>query len=94
VNERDTVSLIEGMKLIEKGMMDHLEKEGLEQIDAEGSRFDPNLHEAMELQVVDDREKDGLVAEELTRGFLYKGALLRPARVKVYKYVEAKKEKE
>lgn len=94
VNERDTASLIEGMKLIEKGMMDHLEKEGLERIEAEGSRFDPNLHEAVELQVVDDREKDGLVAEELTRGFLYKGTLLRPARVKVYKYIEAREEKE
>ncbi len=90
----ESASVIEGMKLIEKGIMDHLAKDGLERIEAFGSRFDPNLHEAMELQVVSEKEKDGLVAEELIRGFVYKGTLLRPARVKVYRYVQPDNENE
>ncbi len=87
-NTDDAGSLIEGIRLIEKGIMDFLSKEGLEEIDAEGKPFDPTYHEAVEIQSVEDKDQDYIVAEVLVRGFMYRDSLLRPARVKVYKFVE------
>ncbi|MFQ6102820.1 MAG: nucleotide exchange factor GrpE [Candidatus Glassbacteria bacterium] len=90
VQSSDTKKLVEGVELIERNIMDFLEKEGLEEIEALGKTFDPTLHEALEVQVVDDEKKDGLIAEVLIRGYKYKDVLLRPSGVKVYKF--AKKE--
>gem|GEM_PF-137999 len=86
--ESEQGMLVEGVRLIEKGIMDFMKKEGLEEIDADGKPFDPSYHEAMGVEVVDSREKDGLVAEVLMPGFMYRDSLLRPARVRVLKYIE------
>ena len=86
--ESEQAMLVEGVRLIEKGIMDFMKKEGLEEIDADGKPFDPSYHEAMGVETVDNREKDGLVAEVLMPGFMYRDSLLRPARVRVLKYIE------
>ena len=59
-----------------------LEQEGLERIDAEGSSFDPSLHEAVahEPSEGDDGPE---VAEVMRAGYCFKGRVLRPAMVKV-----------
>lgn len=55
---------------------------GLEEIQAEGAAFDPNLHEA-----VAKERRDGALAnrvlEEVSTGFQYRGKVLVPAKVKV-----------
>jgi molecular chaperone GrpE len=84
----DNAKLLDGVKLIEKGIMDFLKREGLEETDARGKRFDPSVHEAIEVRRTDDPEKDGLVAEVLVPGFHYLEILLRPARVSVFKFGE------
>ncbi|KKT12675.1 MAG: Protein GrpE, partial [Candidatus Azambacteria bacterium GW2011_GWC2_43_27] len=45
-------------------------------------KFDPLKHEAMESV---DGDESGVVAEEKQKGYLMKGEVLRPAKVKVYK---------
>lgn len=70
----------EGVELVFKELKATLEREGLEEIAAEGAEFDPNRHEAVE-----SREQEGLeaptVIEVLRRGYLFKGQLLRAAMV-------------
>ena len=57
-----------------------LEKAGLERIEAKGTPFDPNEHEAV---LQDDGDGEPVVAEVLRTGWKLKGRVLRPAMVKV-----------
>ena len=61
-----------------------LEKRGLTAIDAEGSDFDPNLHEAMTHEI-SDRHRNGEVIEDLRTGYMLSNQLLRATWVKVAK---------
>jgi len=71
-----------GVELIYKQLQDALQKLGLRAISAQGERFDPHLHEAVEM--VDTTEaEDHKILDELQRGYKLKDRLLRPAMVKV-----------
>jgi molecular chaperone GrpE len=61
-----------------------LEEEGVEEIKSEGEKFDPNFHEAVGETEVEGKEA-GYVVEVLQKGYLLKGKLLRPAKVRVSK---------
>jgi molecular chaperone GrpE len=77
--------LATGIELICQKMKAILLNEGLQEINPVGGLFDPLLHEA--LGVIDaGPEKDGLVMEELVRGYLLQGKLLRASRVRVGRY--------
>lgn len=71
-----------GVAMIYRQMMGILEKHGVSIIKAEGENFDPKLHEAV-MRVSDADKPDGLIVEELQRGYLYRGTALRPSMVKV-----------
>ena len=71
-----------GFELIYKQLQDALQRLGVQPVPAVGQRFDPHVHEAIEM--VDTTEaEDHQVLEELQRGYKYKDRLLRPAMVKV-----------
>lgn len=72
--------LCAGLYMVRSQMMAVLSEEGLRPIEATGRRFDPSLHEAVELC---EGEEDGLVVEEISRGYLLGDVVLRPAKVKV-----------
>ena len=72
----------QGVAMTFQQMMDVLVREGLEEIPALGERFDPHLHEAVEARVVEGLE-EGMILEELRRGYRFQGQLLRPALVRV-----------
>ncbi|MGK7313182.1 MAG: nucleotide exchange factor GrpE [Candidatus Longimicrobiales bacterium M2_2A_002] len=80
--------VLEGVRLVEKKMMTVLESAGLSPVDAEGSRFDPELMEALGMVPTDDAELDGQVADVFQRGYMLRDMLLRPARVRVYQHSE------
>ena len=71
-----------GVELIYQRMYETLKKLGLEPIDTQGKRFDPNLHQAVERVPTEDAE-DQTVLGEFQRGYQFKGKLLRPAMVRV-----------
>ncbi|MGH7458016.1 MAG: nucleotide exchange factor GrpE [Longimicrobiaceae bacterium] len=81
-------SLHEGVRLVERKLLQALEAAGLEEVDAEGSPFDPEVHEALMTVPAGEPGDDGLVEGVLQRGYRFRGALLRPARVRVWKYEE------
>jgi len=57
-----------------------LKKFGVEKIKIEGEKFDPSLHEAIEIA-----DKDGDKMEEVRPGYTLHGKVIRPARVKIIK---------
>ncbi len=73
-----------GVELIFQKMKAALSSEGLEEIGSAGRPFDPEFHEAIEM-VPSVPEQDGMVVEELQRGYTLQGRLLRPSRVRVGK---------
>ena len=65
-------------------MIDTLKKFGVEEIKALDCVFDPNLHEA--LMIGQDSEKDDdIILEVFNKGYMFKGRVLRPSKVKVNK---------
>jgi len=75
-------ALRSGIELIRKQMDDVLSRLGVQAVPAQGSTFDPRVHEAIEM--VESREHaDHEVIDELQRGYKLKERLLRPAMVRV-----------
>ena len=70
-----------GMVLVQKQLNDLLEENGLQAIEAENKKFDPNLHEAIAHEPSETAE--GTVIRQARRGYRFKDRLLRPARVVV-----------
>jgi len=56
-----------------------LEKQGVEKIKSLGKKLDPNLHEAM----LHSEGEDGIIVQELEKGYTMKGKVIRPAKVSV-----------
>ncbi len=80
----NTGSLIEGVELVYKQLLVSLEKFGVQVIDAEGEKFDPKYHEAVETIETDEVEP-GVVLSQMLKGYTIKDRLLRPALVSVSK---------
>jgi molecular chaperone GrpE len=78
----DPDSILEGLGLINKQLVETLNRLGLEPIDAEGQPFDPELHEAVATEARHD-VPDHTVVDAFQRGYKVGDRLLRPARVKV-----------
>lgn len=82
VKAEETQSLLTGMEMIYRNLMDSLKGEGLIEIEAQDKEFDPNFHQA----VMTDNDPDkasGIVLQELQKGYMLKDRVLRPSMVKV-----------
>ena len=77
----DESPIYSGMVLVQKQLNDLLAENGLEPIEAEGNKFDPNLHEAIAHE--SSASPEGTVIRQARRGYRLKDRLLRPARVVV-----------
>lgn len=75
-------SLRRGVEMILARLRSVLGEAGVVAVDARGAPFDPAVHEAVERVEGEEFERE-TVAEELRRGYLYKGRCLRPALVRV-----------
>lgn len=84
-------SLQDGVAMIQTQLKAVLTEAGLEDIDATGKPFDPNLHEAVSQQESAD-VADGQVLQQLRKGYKLRERLLRPATVIVAKAPAAKSE--
>ena len=75
-------NVLRGFELIYKQMQDTLARFGLKPIDAKGKKFDPHIHQAVATEVTDQVEENTVI-EEMRKGYLLNGRLLRPAMVSV-----------
>lgn len=82
VTSEEAVSLVKGVEMVYRTLLDAVGKEGLEVIEAEGVPFDPNFHQAV-MQEKDDSKESGIVLQELQKGYKLKDRILRPTMVKV-----------
>jgi molecular chaperone GrpE len=73
-----------GIELIHAKLHDLLRKNRVKPIEALGTDFDPNVHQAV-MHEASAGHRDGEVIEELRRGYMLGDRLLRPAMVKVAK---------
>lgn len=80
--EGDDNALKEGVKMIFTQFNEVLVKNGLEVIKTEGEKFDPNFHQAV-MRVEDAEKEDNTIDQELQKGYMVKGRVIRPAMVKV-----------
>lgn len=81
----------QGLQMIIGEFKKILAEEGVEEIKCLGEDFTPDLMEAVE---VVEGQPDNKVAEVLKKGYLLKGKVLIPAKVKVFKIKNSKEEKE
>jgi molecular chaperone GrpE len=75
-------SLVEGVRLVLKSLLDTLERYGVRRIEAAGEQFDPARHQAM-AQVESPEHGPNQVVQQHHSGYLLHDRLLRPALVTV-----------
>jgi len=75
----------EGLDIVIKQFKEVLASEDVEEIEAEGAQFDPNLHEAVETQ---EGESENTIVKVHTKGYKLNDKVIRPAKVTVSKKTE------
>ena len=83
-NNKDLDKFLENISIIEKDLVSIFEKNNIKKIDAQGKKFDPNLHQAM-TEIEDNNSEAGTIIQEIQAGYMLGDRLLRPALVAVAK---------
>lgn len=81
---KELVNLYEGLKMTESILIQTLAKHGLERLEPEGEKFNPNEHEATFMTPQPDKENN-TVFHVQQKGFKLNGRVLRAAKVGVVK---------
>lgn len=79
---KDLEGLIKGVEMIAKQLNQVLESEGLKAIESVNQPFNPDFHQAI-MQIESDAHEEGVIVEEIQKGYLLKDKVIRPAMVKV-----------
>ena len=90
-NNKDKI--IGHLDIIYKDILSIFKKNQIEEISALGEKLDPNKHQAM-LEIEDADKEQGIVVQEIQKGFTLKGRLLRPSLVGVSKKPQKNEEKQ
>ncbi|MBQ2579677.1 MAG: nucleotide exchange factor GrpE [Lachnospiraceae bacterium] len=72
----------DGMKMIYKQMLTSLEEAGVKAIEAEGTEFNPDFHNAV-MHIDDEQYGENIVVEEFQKGYTYHDQVVRHSMVKV-----------
>ena len=83
ISTQSTENLLDGVEMTLKKLRKVLEQEGVTEIaNPEGKVFDPSKHNAVATVESDDAE-DGIVLEQIRKGYIMRGRVIRPTIVKV-----------
>lgn len=83
--ESSVDSVLEGVELVQRKLLRAMEDAGVEIVAPEGETFDPETMEAMMRVPAESEEDEDRVQQVFQKGYLFKGHLVRPARVSVMK---------
>ena len=83
-NNKDLNKVIDGIEIVKKDLVSIFKKNGIEAIECINKKFDPNFHQAM-LELEDNTKEGGTIVQEIQKGYMMKGRLLRPSLVGVTK---------
>ena len=85
--------IIEHLDIIYRDILTIFKKNQIDEISAVGEKLDPNKHQAM-LEIEDEEKEQGIIVQEIQKGFTLKGRLLRPSLVGVSKKPQKNQEKQ
>ncbi len=71
-----------GMEQVYRQLLNTLSEMGVEPIEAVGSAFDPNLHNAV-MHIESDEYEENVIVQEFQKGYTYKGTVVRYSMVQV-----------
>ena len=80
--QQDGEAFKKGVEMIYRQLGETLKNVGLEPIETEGQKFDPNFHQAV-MRVENPDLDDDTIAQELQKGYIVKGKVIRPSMVQV-----------
>ena len=80
--QKDSESFQKGVEMIYTQLHETLKNDGLEPIETVGQKFDPNFHQAV-MRVENPDLEDDTIAQELQKGYIVKGRVIRPSMVQV-----------
>ena len=83
-NNKDLSKIIDGIEIVKQDLVSIFKKNGITPIECVNKKFDPNFHQAM-LELEDNTKDARTVVQEIQKGFMMKGRLLRPSLVGVTK---------
>jgi len=81
-SSRDYDALYRGLQMIGKRMQDIIEGEGVQVIEALGKPFDPQFHQPLMVESSTEHPENTVI-EELQKGYILHGKVIRPSLVKV-----------
>ncbi|MBZ4401677.1 nucleotide exchange factor GrpE [Myxococcus sp. AS-1-15] len=84
---QDNSPLAQGVRMIRDSLLSKAQGMGIERISVMGQPFDPNVAEATDMEITTSPDEDQKVVAEIRAGYRLKERVIRPARVKVAKYV-------
>ncbi|MFL6491433.1 MAG: nucleotide exchange factor GrpE [Nitrososphaera sp.] len=85
-SKSEQIVVIEGLEGILKNIDSLLASEGVREIEAIGTPFDPNVHDAIAYSARDDLAENTVTAE-IRKGYMLKGRVLRPSLVEISKKI-------
>ncbi|WP_027824599.1 nucleotide exchange factor GrpE [Lactobacillus psittaci] len=81
VDDEASKQLKKGVEMTLDAMVKAMSDHGITEIKADGAKFDPNLHQAVQTTVAENDEQKDHVVQVLQAGYQYKDRTLRPAMV-------------
>lgn len=78
----EATSIVKGVEMVYRSLLEAVNKEGVEVIPAEGETFDPNVHQAV-MKEADADKPSGIVLREMQKGYKLKDRVIRPSMVSV-----------
>ena len=82
-SNKDIDALHQGVEMVSKQFARELKNNGVEAIDTQNRKFNPQTDEVVMTEETNDPEQDNMIVEELEPGYIFKEKLIKAARVKV-----------
>ena len=82
-SNKDIEAIHQGVEMVSKQFARELKNNGVETIDTQNRKFNPQTDEVVMTEETNDAERDNMIVEELEPGYMFKEKLIKAARVKV-----------
>src|SRR3989338_5648740 len=82
-----------GLQIAQEELHQVLERHGVQVVKTLGEAFDPRVHEAVAVVPVSGDVKEGVIVDEIQRGYLLNGRLIRASRVRIAQHAENENQK-
>ncbi|MBL8955462.1 MAG: nucleotide exchange factor GrpE [Myxococcaceae bacterium] len=86
--EAEDTPFAQGVAVVRDNLLKKAGAMGIERVALLGQAYDPTLAEAADLEITPEQHKDNVITAELRAGYRLKDRVVRPARVKVARYVK------